>query len=114
MVEVITRKRQQFEKDVTASFIGAVTLTARFVSGQWMSTPANEVRFGQRACQSVLRYKHEGVHTALTIYTLQKEENLVNELSKLTSLCICMYVYIYIYTHTHILEMCDTVGYIAV
>jgi hypothetical protein len=79
VVEVITRKRQQFEKDVIASFIGAVMLTARFVSGRWMSTPANEVGFGQRTPHTLL----QGVHAALTIYTLQKEENLVNELSKL-------------------------------
>ena len=106
MVEVITHKRQQFEKDVTASFIGAVMLTARFVSGQWMSTPANEVGFGQRTPQTVLRYKHEGVQATLTIYTMQKGENLVNELSKLTSL----YIYIYIYT----LQMCYTIGDIAI
>ena len=31
--------------------------------------------------QTLLRHKHEGVHAALTIYTLQKEENLVNEIS---------------------------------
>jgi len=83
VVEVITHKRQQFEKDVIASFIGAVMLTARFVSGQWMSTPANEVGFGQRTPQTLLQYEHEGVHAALTIYTLQKEENLVHELSEL-------------------------------
>jgi predicted transcriptional regulator len=92
VVEVITRKRQQFEKDVTASFIGAVMLTARFVSGQWMSTPANEMGFGQRTPQTVLQYECEDVQAALTIYTMLKEENLVNKLSKLTSL--------YIYTYT--------------
>lgn len=67
-----------------------------------MSTPANEVGFGQRTPQTVLRYKREDVQAALTIYTMQKEENLVNELSKLTSL----YMYLF--------QMCDTIGDIAI
>ena len=44
-----------------------------------MSTPANEVGFGQRIPQTVLQYKHECVQAAPAIYTMQKEENLVNE-----------------------------------
>jgi hypothetical protein len=43
VVEVITHRRQQFEKDVTASSTGVATLTVRFVSRQSMSTPASEV-----------------------------------------------------------------------
>ena len=56
--------------------------------------------FGQRKPQTVLLCKHEGVQAALTIYTVQKRENLMNTLTKVTSV--------------YILQMFDNIGDIAI
>lgn len=40
--EGITHKRSPLRRGVTASFTGAVTLSVRPVSAQWIYTPVNE------------------------------------------------------------------------